>query len=188
MVSRPGVQVLLAAVMDPFAEIRPYHDAEVRPVLDRLLNDRECVLTIARLRHPQLVGRLPWLMYPLARWQLARQLAGVADVHGLQLVIKQYMDAMIESTTTAFRVSGLEGLDSRQPWLFMSNHRDIALDPAFVNYALYHNGHSTVRIAIGDNLLSKPFAADLMRLNKRDRKSTRLNSSHVAISYAVFCV
>jgi len=152
--------------MDPFAEIRPYHDAEVRPVLDRLLNDRECVLTIARLRHPQLVGRLPWLMYPLARWQLARQLAGVADVHGLQLVIKQYMDAMIESTTTAFRVSGLEGLDSRQPWLFMSNHRDIALDPAFVNYALYHNGHSTVRIAIGDNLLSKPFAADLMRLNK----------------------
>src|SRR5690625_5402816 len=26
------------------------------------------------------------------------------------------------------------------------------------------------------------------RLSKRDRKSTRLNSSHVAISYAVFCL
>src|SRR5690625_6076693 len=26
------------------------------------------------------------------------------------------------------------------------------------------------------------------RLRKRDRKSTRLNSSHVAISYAVFCL
>ena len=48
----------------------------------------------------------------------------------------------------------------------MSNHRDIALDPAFLSYALYHNDHETVRIAIGDNLLSKPFAADLMRLNK----------------------
>src|SRR6266508_4965004 len=33
-------------------------------------------------------------------------------------------------------------------------------------------------------------AAGLMRLTRlpRDRKSTRLNSSHVAISYAVFCL
>src|SRR5699024_10445637 len=103
---------------------------------------------------------------PLARWQLGRQLAGVEDVHGFQLVIKKYMDAMIESTTSRFEVSGLAELSADQPWLFMSNHRDIALDPAFINYALYHNGHSTVRIAIGDNLLSKPYAADLMRLNK----------------------
>src|SRR5690625_6597300 len=28
----------------------------------------------------------------------------------------------------------------------------------------------------------------LIGMNKRDRKSTRLNSSHVAISYAVFCL
>jgi hypothetical protein len=76
------------------------------------------------------------------------------------------MDRMIESTTDCFTVSGLAELDTRQQYLFMSNHRDIALDPAFLNYALYHNEHDTVRIAIGDNLMSKPFAADLMRLNK----------------------
>src|SRR5439155_25758949 len=29
---------------------------------------------------------------------------------------------------------------------------------------------------------------DKSKLNNRDRKSTRLNSSHVAISYAVFCL
>src|SRR5207249_10858273 len=28
----------------------------------------------------------------------------------------------------------------------------------------------------------------LIELSKRDRKSTRLNSSHVSISYAVFCL
>src|SRR5690625_5684291 len=34
-----------------------------------------------------------------------------------------------------------------------------------------------------------PFIHDLMhRLGYLDRKSTRLNSSHVAISYAVFCL
>src|SRR3989442_5098041 len=31
-------------------------------------------------------------------------------------------------------------------------------------------------------------AADLKRHLERDRKSTRLNSSHVRISYAVFCL
>jgi glycerol-3-phosphate O-acyltransferase len=73
---------------------------------------------------------------------------------------------MIDKTTTGFTVSGLDQLDPKKPCLFMSNHRDIALDPAFVNYALYHNGHDTVRIAIGDNLLTKPYVSDLMRLNK----------------------
>ena len=48
----------------------------------------------------------------------------------------------------------------------MSNHRDIALDPAFVNWALHINGQDTVRIAVGDNLLKKEWVADLIRLNK----------------------
>ena len=40
------------------------------------------------------------------------------------------------------------------------------MDPAFVNYAVYHAGLPTPRIAIGDNLLQKSFVSDLMRLNK----------------------
>src|SRR5437773_9072396 len=33
-----------------------------------------------------------------------------------------------------------------------------------------------------------PEAGDQLRLEYRDRKSTRLNSSHITISYAVFCL
>ena len=40
------------------------------------------------------------------------------------------------------------------------------MDPAFTNYALHKGGHETVRIAIGDNLLTMPWVSDLMRLNK----------------------
>src|SRR5690625_4124390 len=32
------------------------------------------------------------------------------------------------------------------------------------------------------------FKLDVLNFKKQDRKSTRLNSSHVAISYAVFCL
>src|SRR5690349_22179455 len=39
----------------------------------------------------------------------------------------------------------------------------------------------------GASLLS-PFVGRLDDINQEDRKSTRLNSSHVEISYAVFCL
>src|SRR5207302_9173017 len=36
--------------------------------------------------------------------------------------------------------------------------------------------------------LRNTFASSISRTSARDRKSTRLNSSHVKISYAVFCL
>jgi hypothetical protein len=152
--------------MDDFAEIRPYHDNEVVPVLAKLLVDPELLNIVANLRIPTLNRYLPWLVRPVITWYLRRELKDISTVADFQRVIKRYMDTMIEDHTSSFTVSGLEVLGSRTAYLFISNHRDIALDPAFVNYALYHHERDTVRIAIGDNLLSKPFAADLMRLNK----------------------
>src|SRR5690625_7756604 len=40
------------------------------------------------------------------------------------------------------------------------------MDPALVNSIIYQAGFHTLRIAIGDNLLTKPYVSDLMRLNK----------------------
>src|SRR5207302_10489810 len=40
----------------------------------------------------------------------------------------------------------------------------------------------------GDNADREPHALRERRQRRRDRKSTRLNSSHVKISYAVFCL
>jgi hypothetical protein len=152
--------------MDPFAEIRPYNDSEVAAVLERLLADAEFLGALAGFRFKRLSAVLPALLRQLVGWQLRRQLKGVASVTALQAVIEGYMNRMITDTTAGFSVSGLDQLDPGKPFLFMSNHRDIAMDPAFTNYALWSSGHNTVRIAIGDNLLTKPYVSDLMRLNK----------------------
>src|SRR5437763_14862396 len=40
----------------------------------------------------------------------------------------------------------------------------------------------------GVEFIGEPIKAFAQRLRKRDRKSTRLNSSHRCISYAVFCL
>lgn len=151
---------------DPFADIRPYRDAEVPAVLRGLLADRELLDAIASLSLGKAAALAPALCRPAVRWYLGRQLRGVSDVHGMQMVIKHYVEKVIADSTGGFSVSGLDELDPARPWLFMSNHRDIVMDPAFTNYALHRGGHQTVRIAIGDNLLTKPWVSDLMRLNK----------------------
>ncbi len=152
--------------MDKFKDIRPYLDHEIRPVLDELIKDQEFLTTIAQFYYPRLTKMLPSLMSFAAQRKLKSQLRPVRDIATMQDVIAQYMDKMIEDTTTALTHSGMENLKEGRSYLFISNHRDIVMDPAFVNYMLYHADHETLQIAIGDNLLKKPFVSDLMRLNK----------------------
>ena len=152
--------------MKKFDAIRPYRDEEIRKVLERLLVDREFINSIANFFHPRLSSFIPPLMRWLARSKLRSQLKNVYDVRSMQDVIAEYMDKMIHDTTTKLTHSGMENLEKGRNYLFISNHRDITMDPAFVNYMLYHAGYETLQIAIGDNLLKKPFVTDLMRLNK----------------------
>jgi 1-acyl-sn-glycerol-3-phosphate acyltransferase len=151
---------------DRCAQIRPYNDAEVAGVITRLLANTELLDAVARLRLPRAAGMFgPW-MRPLVRMALARQLREVRDVRSFQRIVERYMRVMVESRTTGFSVSGLERIDAARPCLFVGNHRDIALDPSFISYALFSSGRDTVRVAIGDNLLTKDYVSDLMRLNK----------------------
>jgi hypothetical protein len=152
--------------MQDFADIRPYNDAEVPAVLERLLGDHEFLDAIGSLKFKALARWLRWPLRLLVRLVLRRELAPVTDVKSLQTLIGRYMSSMIEDSTAGFSVSGLEALEPGQAYLFISNHRDIALDPAFTNFALFRTGLDTARIAIGDNLLTTAYVSDLMRLNK----------------------
>ncbi|NGO88057.1 MAG: glycerol acyltransferase [Halomonas sp.] len=151
---------------DPWADIRPYTDHEVPEVIARLSHDTELLDALTRFRLPRMAKWAPPLARALAGHAVRREVKGVTSVHEFQMRIARYMERMIRTTTTAFDVSGLDKLDEHSAYLFIGNHRDISLDPAFVNYALYQAGRDTVRIAIGDNLLKKPYVTDLMRLNK----------------------
>ncbi len=152
--------------VDDFEAIRPYHDDEVVDTLARLVCNDEFIDTITRYRLPRLARHAPRVARVLVRHGLKRAVRNIHTVSDFQNHISHYMARMIQNTTNTFSVEGLEHLDHQKAYLFVGNHRDIALDPAFVNYALYHSGRSTVRIAIGDNLLQKPYVTDLMRLNK----------------------
>ena len=152
--------------MGPFEAIRPYTDQEVPAVLARLCGDPELLAMLTRYRFPTLAGSLGWLLKPLIGYRLRREVSNIRSVAGLQVKIEPYVARAIEHASDGISYSGLERLKGGSSYLFLANHRDIVMDPAFVNYALYHAGLPTPRIAIGDNLLQRPFVSDLMRLNK----------------------
>lgn len=152
--------------MGEFDAIRPYADAEVPAVLARLLADEAFLDILTQFRFPRLAAPLGWLLKPLIAYRLRLEFRDIRSVAALQEKIEAYVDRTIERATDGVTYSGIEHLQAGQAYLFLANHRDIVMDPAFVNYAVYHAGLPTPRIAIGDNLLQKPFVSDLMRLNK----------------------
>ncbi|WP_416422539.1 1-acyl-sn-glycerol-3-phosphate acyltransferase [Pseudomonas sp. App30] len=153
-------------MMGEFDAIRPYDDAEVPAVLARLLSDPAFLDILTHFRFPRLAGAFGWLLKPLIAHRLRREFAGIESVATLQDKVEVYVDHTIDRATDGVTYTGVEQFKSGSAYLFLANHRDIVMDPAFVNYAVYHAGLPTPRIAIGDNLLQKPFVSDLMRLNK----------------------
>ena len=152
--------------MSEFDDIRPYNDSEVPAVIARLIADPEFIDLLLSRKLPLLAKICPWLLRPMLRRSLSKAAKKINSVDDLQRYITGSLKALIDKTTDGYSVSGLEKLDPNKAYLFLSNHRDIALDPAMVNLALFDAGMETVRIAIGDNLLSKPFASDLIRVNR----------------------
>lgn len=152
--------------MDEFQAIRPYSDAEIPSVLTRLLSDSSFLDVLAQFRFPRLAHSLGWLLRPMIAWRLRHELQHIESVAALQCKIAPYVEHTIRKATDGISYSGVDQLQPHQSYLLLANHRDIVMDPAFVNYAIFNAGMRTPRIAIGDNLLQRPFVSDLMRLNK----------------------
>ena len=149
-----------------FEDIRPFRDDEARSVLKETLNDPALAKAIGSWLAPKLNRKAKWLIRPLIRWVLKAYFGRVKSIEGFQNKLAPFVARLLKRSVESFSVHGLEKLEKNKAYLFVSNHRDIVMDPAMLNWALHQNGFTTVRIAIGDNLLSQPFSSNIMRLNK----------------------
>ncbi len=150
---------------DPYSDIRPYRDEEVSHVLDRLRSEAGLINTLAEWKLGPLYRFVPWFARALVKMWLGYRFKPLMTVDDVQIQLRPLLANMV-IRTARLSSDGLDGLDSAESWLFVSNHRDITLDPALTNQILYEAGHRTLTIAIGDNLLKERWVADLMRLNK----------------------
>lgn len=151
---------------DPYQDIRPYTDEEVCEVLERLGHSNALHQALVDYRFPIVPRVFRTVLTKLVGMQLRRHFGPVNTIAAFQEWLTQWVYQLVHTTTTDVEICGLEELRGKGPYLLLSNHRDIAMDPTLVNYALMKSAWATAHIAIGDNLLQNPVVADLMRLNK----------------------
>ena len=149
-----------------FDDIRPFRDAEVAPVIERLLHNEALVHILIQLQFPVVSRYIERPLAKLVQRRIARHLEGVKTIADFQQLTYQFVGNVIQKSTDGFSWSGIENLDPDLSYVFISNHRDITLDSALLNYVLMTLKMHTAEIAIGDNLLTNPLVSDLMRLNK----------------------
>ncbi len=150
---------------DPFWKIRPFSNQEAPEVIKRLAGETELVSALASWQLPILYRYWRSAACAVIRFWLKQKAKRIFSVEDLQNIIAPKL-AVIIKKTSHFSVGGLQNLASNPFRLYLSNHRDIVMDPAYANYALHKADLPTLSIAIGDNLLTKPWVGDLMKLNK----------------------
>lgn len=161
-----GCAAWYAAGMNDYDAIRNYTDEEVPAVIERLASNPDVHGALAAVQLPRLHRLWPRLAAFLVRSRVKSELVQIRTVADVQKRVADLLNHLERETMAGFTVSGMENLQPGVSHLFISNHRDIVLDSALLNWALHRAGHATSRTAVGDNLVSTPWVGDLMRLNK----------------------
>ncbi len=138
-----------------FDDIRPVNDNEVKSYIEKLLSDTNFRKAVEPILKP-----LTWDLF-------SKAMLSCNTVYDFQRnIIYPFMKQIIGKTTNGLYLNGVESYHKEKPHLYISNHRDIVLDAAFLNIMFFDNDMETSEIAIGDNLLIYSWITDLVRLNK----------------------
>ena len=140
--------------MNYFEDIRPCNDDEIGKKLLELMQDEQFMHLLKNY-------------FPMVDLtQIAQSGKGFSNLVEFQnVVIRPILESLISKAATSLTVSGEEQISSI-PSVFLSNHRDIVMDPSLLALSLMRVTGNTCEIAIGDNLLATEWIRTLVRLNR----------------------
>ncbi|MDR1258726.1 MAG: 1-acyl-sn-glycerol-3-phosphate acyltransferase [Tannerellaceae bacterium] len=138
-----------------FDDIRPLTNDEVKGAIEELIANEDFERAFRYIKPDLKWGEFSQLM---RTFETKEEFKAVLAYDVVMMVAK--------NTTFSLTVSGRSRLpQGHVPCTFISNHRDIVLDAAFLNVMLYDVGYGMTQVAIGDNLLISPWIETLVRLN-----------------------
>lgn len=151
-----------------FDEIRCYANEEIHEALERLSNEKQFMKVLSTI-------------YPLMPKDVIKQrlLSFKTNTDFQKELVYPFLQYLEANMTKGIKLKGLEKINTAEPYLYISNHRDIILDSALLCSKLMENDIDTVEIAIGDNLLIFPWIEDLVRVNKSFIVKRGLTARHV---------
>ncbi len=163
-----------------FDDIRPYTDKEVKSKIALLLKDPvfdEVLMHVFKFRP----------VVEMVKLQL-RMIKTIKQLQGT--FIYDLIKNVVSKTSKGLSCSGIEHLDKKKPYLFISNHRDIVLDAALLNILIFEKGMNTTLVAIGNNLLLYNWIEHAVKLNrafviKRNLPPREIHEASVKVSHFI---
>lgn len=137
-----------------FDDIRPYLLEELPQAFDTLLADQKFINVIKAVMPEITLDQLSTIMHSCK-----------TNLEFQQKLVYQFVMKIAKNATTGLDAD-FSALDFNTGYTFISNHRDIVLDSAFLCALLIDHKQDTVEIAIGDNLLIHPWIRNLVRINR----------------------
>ena len=139
-----------------FDSIRPYTEEEAKAAFARLASN-PAIPVISKYLFPREKANL-----------LSKMLRNTNSVAEFQdTVMVGVVSSIIVKTSEGFTCTGDENIRSLgRKFLAVSNHRDIVMDPALIQYSMREAGLPYTEICVGNNLLTSQLIEDLMRINR----------------------
>ncbi len=140
---------------ESFQKIRPYFDNEVNDAVNRLL------------QQDGFRGFLKKFLFPNNLEEGLKKVSQINSIREFQEIVSSvFFESIIAQTIKEFKIKGLSNIDKKKRYVFVSTHRDIVLDSALLQIALYRNGYETFRSAIGNNLVPSKLLEEVAKINK----------------------
>lgn len=141
--------------MEKFDSIRPYNDNEICAAIKRITSHEYLPIVINAVF---LNTDTEQYINGMKKYKTATDFQ-----YGF---MRDAVENILKKTATNFTYGGLENISDKSCNMFISNHRDIALDAAILCYAFACNNLKCFEVAIGSNLLQGDFVIDIAGVNK----------------------
>ena len=137
-----------------YDEIRPYSPEELPQIFEELIADPEFKAVME-----QAFKDIPF------EYIAGQMRASKDNVEFQKALVYPFLQGVIKKLSSGLTVS-VENKENMVKSLCISNHRDIIMDSAFLCIVFIETVGNTVEIAIGDNLLIRPWIKKLVRVNR----------------------
>lgn len=136
-------------------EYRPYYDNEVPEAVARIASD-------------SLFEQIVRYVFPNEDYKTFvddfRRIASVDDFQSK--VMDKAIGNIVRATSADISYSGIDLIDPKKSYTYISNHRDIVLDSAILQTIFYANNIKTSEITFGSNLMRPQIVVDIGKINK----------------------
>ena len=137
-----------------YDEIRPYLPEELPQVFEELIAD------------PEFQAAMGYAFLGMPFEQIAATMrASKTNLEFQKALVYPFLKGVIQKLSSGITVS-YDNKEHMAKSLCISNHRDIIMDSAFLCIVFVETVGNTVEIAIGDNLLIRPWIKKLVRVNR----------------------